>query len=257
MMTSAALRLAAFAFGLGVALPHFASAAQCPSAAVTLNVPAAADEVTTNSDGSKWTLHLPGAMNVGSVSLGCASAPPACKNVTMNLVMPATTPDPVATNPDGSTSTLHIPNKVTLGTLTLTCPAPGPAPGPAPLANGRYTIWNASGLAPDAGWSPDVGVYSSAGSGNSCQKWIWNGTTLQTANLGSCAGITGYLVDSSGRARLAASGDTFSLTSSGSGWIIKDLTTGRYLALNGTSTGNPGALLFSPTIQTIWTATAN
>jgi hypothetical protein len=29
------------------------------------------------------------------------------------------------------------------------------------------------------------------------------------------------------------------------------------LALNGTATGDPGSLLFSSTIQTIWTATAN
>jgi hypothetical protein len=122
-------------------------------------------------------------------------------------------------------------------------------------------LWNGkaspNGLAPDAGWSPYVGTYLSSGSGNSCQKWIWNGSTLQAPNLGSCAGITGYLVDSSGRAKLAATGDKFSLTASGAGWIIKDLTTGRYLALSGTQTGNPGALLFSPTIQTIWTATAN
>jgi hypothetical protein len=87
---------------------------------------------------------------------------------------------------------------------------------------------------------------------------VWNNTTttIQANNVNCNTGTT-YLVDVSGRPKLAATGDKFSLTASGSGWIIKDLTTGRYLALNGTATGDPGALLFSSTIQTIWTATAN
>jgi hypothetical protein len=128
---------------------------------------------------------------------------------------------------------------------------------PTVLANGRYTVWSSSAkLAPDAGWNPNIGVWTNAtGSGNSCEKWAWNGTTLATSNAGSCAGIVGYMKDSAGKPVIAATGDSFSFTAFGSGWIIKDTTTGHYLELTGTQTGL-GNLSFGPA-QTVWTATAN
>jgi hypothetical protein len=192
-----------------------------------------------------------GLLTMALAATGTALA--ACTPVTTNLEFPAVSPDQLTTNPDGSVWTLHVPTTTVIGTLTLSCPS---AP-PASLATGRYTFTSNS-LAPDAGYNPDVGVQTNAtGNGNSCEKWTWNGSTLQATSLNSCVNITGHIVDVSGRVKLATGGDTFTITASGTGWLIKDVTTGQYLALNGTLTGDPGSLLFSTTIQTVWTANAN
>jgi hypothetical protein len=84
---------------------------------------------------------------------------------------------------------------------------------------------------------------------NDFQRWLWDGSRLANmkilANPGQAAGP--YLADhGDGTATENASGDQFAVIPWGTGWLIQDKTTGRYLGILG------GVLAFGAT-QTIWT----
>jgi hypothetical protein len=127
----------------------------------------------------------------------------------------------------GNNWTLTIPSTIAIGTLQLTLASPS-------LAAGVYNFSDTTNnLNMDSGFSPPtIGLYSEVN--DSCQKWTWNGSQLSTA--AAACGEAGFLTDNkSGSATMSSPGDTLQIIQSGSGYTIKDVTTGNYFASNGKS----------------------
>jgi hypothetical protein len=83
---------------------------------------------------------------------------------------------------------------------------------------------------------------------NDFQRWLWDGSRLANKSIAAAPGqATGpYLADhGDGTATENATGDQFAVVPWGTGWVIQDKTTGRYLGIAG------GVLAFGPT-QTVW-----
>jgi hypothetical protein len=99
------------------------------------------------------------------------------------------------------------------------------------LAAGAYEIKSGSNVI-DGGFgtnnaSPYVQFYSI--NNNAYQHWTWNGSTF--VNNGWAAH---YMADAgNGTVTENASGDAWSVTSSGSGFVVKNNRTGNYLGSNG------------------------
>ena len=119
------------------------------------------------------------------------------------------------------------------------------------LANGTYQF-SSAGLAMDDGYNGAGGIIGDFAIDNNPpnpnQRFGWNGTKLAASSL------AGQFVaeNASGNAILNTTGDTFTITQSGSGYIIKNSRTGHFLQLTGTVQAAPGSLAFGAT-QTIWT----
>jgi hypothetical protein len=78
----------------------------------------------------------------------------------------------------------------------------------------------------------------------SCQKWTWNGASF----LNNCSWTGHYLRDAGNGtvSEPSSTPDTWTVTASGSGWVIQDKRTKRYLSdTNGT--------LGMTTTETVWT----
>lgn len=129
--------------------------------------------------------------------------------------------------------------------------------GTAPLGTGKsYKFQDGYGNAMDLGWAlnpqwgdgPYVFLYSSNSS--SSQKITY--TTAQ--QLQSVPSPGQYLYDDGGVLALGTTGDTFSITSSGSGYTIYDNTVNLYVNSPG-KTGPPNKLTLSSS-PAVWTATA-
>jgi hypothetical protein len=83
---------------------------------------------------------------------------------------------------------------------------------------------------------------------NDFQRWLWDGSRLANKSVAASRGQAAgpYLADhGDGTATENATGDQFAIIPWGTGWLIEDKTTGRYLGIAG------GVLAFGPT-QTVW-----
>jgi hypothetical protein len=117
------------------------------------------------------------------------------------------------------------------------------------LPNGTYRV-SLNGASVDAGFgysglTPTVQLYPN---NSGCdQKWIWNGASF----LNYCT-WTGYYLDDAGDGTvsegtvLEGTPDTWTVTASGSGWVIQDKRTKRYLSDNSGTLG-------MTTTKTVWT----
>ncbi len=120
--------------------------------------------------------------------------------------------------------------------------------GGSPLAAGTYEITSGPQIV-DGGFgannaSPYVQFYSI--NNNAYQHWSWNGSTFQNS------GWAGHYMADAGNGTVTAnaSGDSWSVTSSGSGFVVKNNRTGNYLENNG------GSLAMGPA-ATVWAFSAS
>jgi hypothetical protein len=129
-----------------------------------------------------------------------------------------------------------------------------PPPPPTTLAAGTYNIKNPNnGDTMDLGWAmnpqwgdgPFVYLYT-YNNGGSQQITYTSGGKLQSAS-----NTADYLYNDGGALAVGSSGDTFSITSSGTGYTIKDTTAGG-LYVNNTSVIDPPNKLTLSTTPTVW-----
>jgi hypothetical protein len=118
----------------------------------------------------------------------------------------------------------------------------------SPLAAGTYEITSGPQIV-DGGFgasnaSPYVQFYSI--DNNAYQHWVWNGSTFLNN------GWAGHYMADGGNGTVTenASGDTWSVTSSGGGFVVKNNRTGNYLENNG------GTLAMGPA-ATVWAFSAS
>jgi hypothetical protein len=118
-------------------------------------------------------------------------------------------------------------------------------------ANGTYEIEN-GGDSVDGGFGyfgysgPQVQLYSTVTPPAALQQWIWNGSTLQNN------GWPGHYMTDAGNgtvSELPSGYDTWTATSSGSGWLIQDNRTANFLS-------NSGGTLAMSSTETVWTLSA-
>lgn len=178
------------------------------------------------------------------VSASVATAQTSSQTFTMQIPAASSTYQ----DSSGNNWTLTIPSTIAIGTLQLT-PATPVSPS---LTNGVYNFSDTThNLDMDSGYNPPtIGLYSEVN--DSCQKWTWNGSQLSTP-LSTC-GEAGFLTDNkAGSAALSTPGDTLQILQSGSGYTIKDITTGNYFASNGISgAGN----VITQSTPYVWSVTA-
>jgi hypothetical protein len=129
---------------------------------------------------------------------------------------------------------------------------PPPPPPPGTLPNGTYRI-SFNGMSVDGGFgywgaTPSVQLYPN--NSGSCQKWTWNGSSFlnDCGDQGNGPWVGHYMADAGNGTVSEPTGtpDTWTLTPSGSGWIVQDNRTMRYLSDNG------GTLGMTAT-KTVWT----
>ena len=137
--------------------------------------------------------------------------------------------------------------------IWLVTPGSGPPPPPplGGLANGTYRI-SINSQSVDGGfgyWGVTPAVQLYPNNSGACQKWTWNGSTLlnNCPDMGNGPWIGHYVAEAGNGAVSEPTGtpDTWAITASGSGWIIQNSRTSRYLSNNG------GTLGMSPT-RTVW-----
>jgi hypothetical protein len=129
-----------------------------------------------------------------------------------------------------------------------------PPPPPTTLASGTYNIKDPNtsdtmdtgwALNPQWGDGPYIYLYN-YNNGSSQQI-----TYTSAGKLQSVANTADYLYDNGGFLALGSSGDTFSITSSGSGYNIKDTSAGGLYVNNAGSIDPPNKLTLSST-PTVW-----
>jgi hypothetical protein len=118
-------------------------------------------------------------------------------------------------------------------------------------ANGTYEIEN-GGDSVDGGFGyfgysgPQVQLYGTVTPPAALQQWIWNGSTLQNN------GWPGHYMTDAGNgtvSELTSGYDTWTATSSGSGWLIQDNRTSNFLS-------NSGGTLAMSSTETVWALSA-
>jgi hypothetical protein len=155
-------------------------------------------------------------------------------------------------------SSIDPPNKLTLSTTPTVWMFPvvsGGGGGPTPLATGNpYTFQDGSGNTMDLGWAQNP----QWGDGNFVYLFTYNNGSSQqiiytaAGKLQSVSSTAENLYDSGGDLAVGATGDTFTINSSGSGYTILDTTVGLYVNSPG-KTHPPNKLVLSTT-PTVWTA---
>jgi hypothetical protein len=122
------------------------------------------------------------------------------------------------------------------------------------LASGTYNIKDPNtGNTMDAGWA----LHPEWGYGPYIFLYNYNNTPSQQVTytsggkLQSVANTADYLYDDGGALALGSSGDTFSITSSGTGYTIQDTTAGGLYVNNPGAIDPPNKLLLSTT-PTVW-----
>jgi len=133
-------------------------------------------------------------------------------------------------------------------------PPPPPPPPPTALAAGSYNIKdpNTSDTM-DTGWAlhPEWGdgpyIYLFNYNNGSSQQITYTGA----GKLQSVANTADYLLDNGGFLALGPSGDTFSITSNGNGYTIKDTSAGGLYVNSASSVDPPNKLPLSST-PTVW-----
>jgi hypothetical protein len=127
--------------------------------------------------------------------------------------------------------------------------------GPTPLATGNpYTFQDGSGNTMDLGWAQNP----QWGDGNFVYLFTYNNGSSQqiiytaAGKLQSVSSTAENLYDSGGDLAVGATGDTFTINSSGSGYTIFDSTVGLYVNSPG-KIEPPNKLVLSST-PTVWTA---
>jgi hypothetical protein len=156
-------------------------------------------------------------------------------------------------------STIDPPNKLTLSstpTVWMFPMASGSGGGGTSLAKGNtYTFQDGSGNTMDLGWAQNP----QWGDGNFVYLFNYNNGSSQqiiytaAGELQSVSSTAENLYDSTGDLAVGSTGDTFTITSSGSGYTIYDSTAGLYVNSPG-KTSPPNKLVLSST-PTVWTAT--
>jgi hypothetical protein len=129
-----------------------------------------------------------------------------------------------------------------------------PPPPPTTLASGTYNIKdpNTSDTM-DTGWA----MHPQWGDGPYIYLYKYNNGSSQqitytsAGKLQSVANTADYLYNDGGFLGLGASGDTFSITSSGSGYTIKDTSAGGLFVNSASSIDPPNKLTLSST-PTVW-----
>jgi hypothetical protein len=187
------------------------------------------------------------------VSIANATVPSSygpCYSEVRNTSAPATLPCNSSWNGTDSTA-LYLGNTETMGGSGPPPPPPPPPPvqsSPDSLAPGTYEISSGSSFA-DGGFgyngaTPAVQFYSE--NDNLFQHWKWNGSTF--ANNG----WAGYYMADAGNGTVTenTSGDTWTLTASGEGYIVQDGRTGLYLE-------NSGNVLAMGSTPTVWAFAAS
>jgi hypothetical protein len=130
----------------------------------------------------------------------------------------------------------------------------GSTPPPTTLASGTYNIKdpNTSDTM-DTGWA----LHPQWGDGPYIYLYNYNNGSSQqitytsAGKLQSVANTADYLLDNGGFLALGSSGDTFSITSSGSGYTIKDTSAGGLYANTASTIDPPNKLPLSST-PTVW-----
>jgi hypothetical protein len=155
-------------------------------------------------------------------------------------------------------SSIDPPNKLTLSTTPTVWMFPvvsGGGGGPTSLATGNpYTFQDGSGNTMDLGWAQNP----QWGNGNFVYLFTYNNGSSQqiiytaAGKLQSVSSTAENLYDSGGDLAVGATGDTFTINSSGSGYTILDTTVGLYVNSPG-KTHPPNKLVLSST-PTVWTA---
>jgi hypothetical protein len=125
---------------------------------------------------------------------------------------------------------------------------------PATLSSGTYNIKNPNtGDTMDLGWA----LNPQWGDGSDVYLYSYNNGPTQQINytsggqLQSAQNTSDYLYDKGGVLALGASGDTFSITSSGNGYTIQDKTAGG-LYVNSASAIDPPNVLPLSSTPTVW-----
>jgi hypothetical protein len=127
-------------------------------------------------------------------------------------------------------------------------------PPPTPLASGTYNIKDPNtsdtmdtGWAMNPQWGDGPYIYLYNYNNGSSQQI----TYTSAGKLQSVANTADYLYDDGGFLGLGSSGDTFSITSSGSGYTIKDTSAGGLYVNSANSIDPPNKLTLSST-PTVW-----
>jgi hypothetical protein len=129
-----------------------------------------------------------------------------------------------------------------------------PPPPPTPLASGTYNIKN-----PNTGDTIDLGWALNPQWGDGPYAYLYNYnnssdqqiTYTSAGKLQAVADTADYLYNDGGSLALGSSGDTFSITSSGTGYTIQDTTAGALYVNNASAIDPPNKLSLSTT-PTVW-----
>jgi hypothetical protein len=129
-----------------------------------------------------------------------------------------------------------------------------PPPPPTTLASGTYNIKN-----PNTGDTMDIGWALNPQWGDGPYVYLYNynnGATQQitytsAGKLQSATHTADYLYNDGGALAVGSSGDTFSITSSGTGYAVKDTTAGGLYVNNAGAIDPPNKLSLSST-PTVW-----
>jgi hypothetical protein len=140
--------------------------------------------------------------------------------------------------------------------LWYVTPGSSPPPPPGTLANGTYriSINGASSVDGGFGWGAVPAVQLYPNNSGTCQKWTWNGASFlnDCGDQGNGPWVGHYVADAGGGtvSEPTSTPDTWTVMASGSGWMVQNNRTKRYLSDNG------GTLRMSTT-KTVWTVGAN